>query len=177
LSELGIPILRSVRGTGVFEGADAAWIDPQTVLLARGLRTNGAGAAQVTALLREMGVDVILVGLPYGAMHLMGTLRFLDQDLAVAWRGRVPYVAVEALRTRGYTVRFLPDENEAKRFMALNFVTLGPRCIVMAAGNPITQTFYEEMGVICHTVQVNELLKAAGGMGCLTGILEREMIG
>ncbi len=80
LAELGIPILRCVRGSGVFEGADAAWIDPQTVLLATGLRTNAEGAAQVTSLLHEMGVEVVPVGLPYGAMHLMGTLRFPDRD-------------------------------------------------------------------------------------------------
>lgn len=174
LAALGVPILRSVRGTGTFEGADAAWIDPKTVMLATGLRTNVEGAAQVTDLLGEMGVEVILVGLPYGAMHLMGTLRFPDRDLALAWPVRVPYAAVEALRRYGYTVLFLPDEEEAKHSMALNFVTLGPRRVLMAAGNPITQAFYEAMGITCHTVEVCELLKAAGGIGCLTGILERE---
>jgi len=174
LSSLGIPILRSVRGTGTFEGADAAWIDPDTVLLATGLRTNAEGAAQVTSLLHEMGVEVILVGLPYGAMHLMGQLRFADRDLAIGWPGRVPYSAVEALRARGYTVLLLPSEEEAVRGFALNFVTLGPRRIVMAASNPITQAFYEDAGITCHTVEVGELHKAAGGIGCLTGILERE---
>ncbi len=173
LAELGIPILRSIRGTGSFEGADAAWIDPETVLLATGLRTNVEGAAQVTGLLHEMGVEVVAVGLPYGAMHLMGQLRFADRDLAIAWPGRVPYAAVEALRARGYTVLFLPDEGEAERRMALNFVTLGPRRILMAAGNPISQAFYENAGIVCHTVEVDELAKAAGGIGCLTGILER----
>jgi arginine deiminase len=49
LAELGIPILCSVRGGGTFEGADAAWIDPDTVLLATGLRTNRHGADQVAA--------------------------------------------------------------------------------------------------------------------------------
>ncbi len=174
LAELGIPILRSVRGTGVFEGADAAWLDPQTVLLATGLRTNPEGAAQVTALLHEMGVEVVPVGLPYGSMHLMGTLRFPDRDLAVAWPGRVPYAAVEALRARGYTVLFVPDTAEAERRMALNFVTLGPRRILMAAGCPATQRFYETAGIHCTTVEIDELAKAAGGIGCLTGILERE---
>jgi N-dimethylarginine dimethylaminohydrolase len=174
LAALGVPILRSVRGTGVFEGADAAWIDPETVLLATGLRTNAAGAAQVTSFLEETGVKVIPVGLPHGAMHLMGTLRFPDRDLAIAWPGRVPYAAVQALRARGYTVLFLPDEGEAERRMALNFVTLGPRRILMAAGNPITQKFYEQAGIVCHTVEVDELLKAAGGIGCMTGVLERE---
>ncbi len=174
LASLGIPILRSVRGTGTFEGADAAWIDPETVLLTTGLRTNREGAAQVTSLLHEMEVEVVLVGLPYGAMHLMGQLRFADRDLAIGWPGRVPYAAVEALRARGYTILFLPDEEEALRGFALNFVTLGPRRILMAAGNPITQAFYEDAGITCRTVEVKELLKAAGGIGCLTGILERE---
>jgi len=175
LAELGIPILRSLRGAGTFEGADAAWIDPRTVLLATGLRTNREGAAQVTALLQELGVEVVPVGLPYGAMHLMGTLRFPDRDLAMAWPGRVPYAAVEALRSRGYTLLFAPDEGELKRGMALNFVTLGPRRVLMPAGNPISQAFYEQAGITCHTVPVDQLLKAAGAMGCLTGILEREM--
>lgn len=174
LVELGIPILRSVRGTGTFEGADASWVDPQTVLLATGLRTNAEGAAQVTSLLWEMGVEVILVGLPYGVMHLMGELRFADRDLALVRPGRVPYAAVAALRERGYTVLFLPDEGEAGRGMALNFTTLGPRRILMAAGNPITQALYEAAGITCQTIEVDELLKAAGGIGCLTGILERE---
>lgn len=173
LAALGIPILRSVRGTGTFEGADAAWVDPETVLLATGLRTNAEGAAQVTSLLGEMGVEVIPVGLPYGAMHLMGQLRFADRDLSIGWPGRVPYAAVEVLRARGYTVLFLPDEEEAVRGFALNFVTLGPREILMAAGNPNTQAFYEEAGITCHTAEVDELVKAAGAIGCLTGILER----
>mgnify|MGYP000231292519 CR=1 FL=1 len=178
LTELRIPILCSVRGRGVFEGADAAWVDPYTVLLATGLRTNAEGAAQVTALLTQMDVEVVLVGLPYGAMHLMGQLRFADRDLAIGWPGRVPYAAVEALRARGYTVHFPPFDDadaaaEAMRGMALNFVTLGPREILMPAGNPITQRFYEKQGITCHTVWLDELTKAAGGIGCLTGVLAR----
>ena len=174
LAELGIPILRSVRGKGTFEGADGAWIDPKTVLLATGLRTNAEGAAQVTSLLREMEVEVLQVGLPYGVMHLMGVLRIVDRDLAIGWPRRAPYAAVEALRARGYSVLLLPDEGEALHGMALNFATLGPRQILMAAGNPITQAFYEDAGITCQTVEVDELHKAAGGIGCLTAVLERE---
>jgi N-dimethylarginine dimethylaminohydrolase len=173
LTQLGIPILRLVRGNGTFEGADAAWLDPRTVLLATGLRTNAEGASQVAGLLREMGVEVISVGLPYGAMHLMGTLRFPDRDLAIAWPGRVPYGAVEALRARGYQVLFLPDETEARYGMALNFVTLAPRRILMPGGNPTSHTFYREAGITCLSVAIDELVKAAGGIGCLTGVLRR----
>lgn len=173
LAELGIPILLSVHGEGTFEGADAAWIDLETVLLATGLRTNARGAAQVAGLLEKMGVEVIRVGLPYGTMHLMGQLRLVDRDLAVAWPGRVPHAAVEALRARGFEVLFLPEGDESRRGMALNVVTLGPRSVLMPGGNPVARSLYEEVAISCQTVDVSELVKAAGGIGCLTGVLER----
>ena len=173
LAELGLPILRSVRGNGTFEGADALWVDEETVLLATGLRTNAEGAAQVENLLREMGVEVICVGLPYGIMHLLGVLNFADRDLAVAWPGRVPHRAAEAVRKRGCEVLWLPDEAEARQGMALNFVTLGPRHVLMPAGCPLTRAAYEAAGISCQEVEIGELLKAAGGMGCLTGVLSR----
>lgn len=173
LAALGVPILRSIRGTGTFEGADALWLDPRTVLLGRGLRTNAAGAAQMRSLLEDMGVGVIDVDLPYGTMHLMGMVRVSGPDLAVAWPRRTPFAAVEALRARGYDVIFAPDEGEADHGKAFNFVTLGPRKILLAAGNPVTQRFYEAHGIECAVVEVGELAKAAGAMGCLTGVLER----
>ncbi len=175
LADLGVPVLRCVRGQGTFEGADALWLNPETALLATGWRTNDEGAGQVAALLVEMGVEVVRVGLPCSAMHLMGTLRFADRDLALAWRHRLPYAALEVLQAHGYTVHVVPDEAEAVGGMALNVVTLGPRQILMPAGNPNTQAFYETLGITCHTVQVDELLKAAGGIGCLTGVLARQL--
>jgi N-dimethylarginine dimethylaminohydrolase len=33
LAALGVPIVRSVRGTGTFEGSDAMGLDPATVLV------------------------------------------------------------------------------------------------------------------------------------------------
>jgi N-dimethylarginine dimethylaminohydrolase len=174
LAALGVPLLRMVRGRGTFEGADAAWLDAETVLLATGLRTNSEGAQQVTGLLREMGVEVIQVGLPYGAMHLMGTLRLADRDLAIAHPGRVPFAAVEALRERGFTVLLAPAYPEELKKGALNFVTLGPRRVLMPAGCPVSQRFYESVGIHCTTAPVDELIKAAGGIGCLTGVLARQ---
>jgi arginine deiminase len=173
LADLGIPILRTLRGTANFEGADAAWIDPKTVLIARGLRTNDEGVTQVSAALGALGVKVIAVDLPAGAMHLMGLLRFVDRDLAVAWPRRTPQDAVAALEARGFEVIYLPDETEAATDHALNFVTLGPRKILMVADNPTTQRFYEDHGIACHTTPAAELTKAAGAIGCLTGVLWR----
>ncbi|MCP4417472.1 MAG: amidinotransferase [Chloroflexi bacterium] len=174
LAELGIPIIRSVRGKGTFEGADAIWLDSQTVMLGRGLRTNDAGAAQVSSTLKEMDVEVVLVDLPFGTMHLMGMLRIVDHDLALARPRRLAHRGVEALRARGYHVAFVPDSWETANNKAFNCVTLGSKEILMVDGNPNTQAFFEGLGIKCHAVAAAELGKAAGAIGCLTGVLERE---
>jgi N-dimethylarginine dimethylaminohydrolase len=173
LAALGVPILLSVHGRGTFEGADAIWLDPRTVLLATGLRTNEAGAAQVETLLRGMGVEVIRVDLPYGSLHLLGTVNLAGPDLAVAWAGRAPHRAVETLRSRGFRVLFLPDEAEAAQGMALNFVPLEPNRVLMPAGCPRTRALYEAAGMACREIAVGALRQAAGGMGCLSGPLKR----
>ncbi len=143
-------------------------------MIGRGLRTNGAGADQLGALLREMGVSVITVELPAGAMHLMGLLRLADRDLAIAWPRRTPAAAIAALRERGTRVAFIPDVAEARAGMALNFVTLGPRRILMVDGNPASRAFFEAQGIECLSVPADELAKAAGAVGCLTGVLWRD---
>jgi N-dimethylarginine dimethylaminohydrolase len=120
-----------------------------------------------------MGVQVIAVDLPWGAMHLMGTLRIAARDLAIGWPGRLAVAAVEALRDRGYRVLFLPEGPTAERTTALNFVTLGPGRILMAEGYPLFERCFEKAGLACHTTPVAELRKAAGGIGCLTGVVER----
>ncbi len=174
LADLGIPIIRSIRGHGTFEGADAMWLNHETVIIGRGLRSNDEGVAQLTSTLTEMAVSVIQIDLPYGTMHLMGMLRIVDHDLAIAWPTRLVHRAVEALKEHGYEVAFLPDDTEALQNKAFNSVTLGPRQLLIAANNPNTQAFYESLGISCHTVAIDELAKAAGAMGCLTGVLERE---
>jgi N-dimethylarginine dimethylaminohydrolase len=173
LAALGVPILRSIRGKGVFEGADLMWIHPGTALLAQGLRTNREGADQVRGILEEMGIRVVQTRLPEGTMHLMGQLRIVDRDLAVAWEGRLPEEAVQALEDEGVRVAFIPNPEEATRGFALNFVVLGPRRILMPDGNPQTLAFYEQLGIECWRVEVGEIGKAAGSIGCLTGILRR----
>ena len=176
LADMGVPIVKSVRGNGTFEGADVMWLRPDVAIVGRGLRTNNEGASQVTAIIEEMGADVVQVDLPYGSMHLMGLLRIADKDLGLAFPNRLVHRGVEALKDCGYEVAFVPDTDELINGSAFNFVCLGPREIMMPSGNPKTQSFYESLGIKCHPVDVGELRKAAGAMGCLTGIVERELV-
>lgn len=174
LARARMPILATLTGHATFEGADLIWLDPATALLGLGLRTNPAAAAQIAARLAEVGAETIAVDMPFGTMHLMGMLRIADRDLAIAWPRRTPHRAVTALRERGYQVAFLPDEDEAQANRGLNFVTLGPRRILMPGGNPAMRGFYERLGIDVAETPMAELRKAAGAVGCLTGILARE---
>lgn len=175
LARLGVPILMTVHGHGTFEGADCLWVDEDLCFLAEGLRTNTEGADQVERMLREIGVaEVVRVGLPYGAMHLDGLLAFVDRDLAVIWPRRTPYKVVQTLRSRGFRLIEVEDEVEAQECLPMNFVAIAPGVILMPAGGERLRRRYEEAGVTCYTVDISELIKAGGGIHCMTGFLKRE---
>lgn len=175
LADMGIPILKTFTGHATFEGADLIWLNREQALLGQGLRTNREAFTQISQLFTELGIDTIPVDMPYGTMHLMGMLRIVDKDLAIAWPRRTPHAAIVALRETGYKVVFLPESDEAKSNRALNFVTLGPRRIIMVDNNPDSLMFYESNAIDCLVSPASELVKAAGAIGCLTGILMRDM--
>lgn len=56
-------------------------------------------------------------------------------------------------------------------------MTLGPRKILMLAGYDSVQRVYEAAGIECVTVDGSELVKAAGAIGCLTGVVQRDPVG
>ena len=174
LGNLGIPILKVFTGTATFEGADLMWVDPKTAVVGRGLRTNQEAIDQITSLLSGMGIITLAFDLPYGCMHFMGMLRAVDKNLAFVWPRRTPHGLVTILQDCGYRVLPLPDLDEATANMAFNFVVLGKKKIMLPAKNPKSQAFYESLGVECISIPVDELRKANGAMGCMTGILCRE---
>ncbi len=177
LAALGSPIVATIRGDGTFEGADVAWVDRDLCFLAEGLRTNRSGADQVERTLREIGTrEVVRVGLPYGAMHLDGVLSILDRDLAAVWRHRTPFSVVRTLREHGFRLIEVgpEDEVEAQTRLPLNGVALAPGVLLMPSGGDRLQAAYEAAGVEVHTVDVSELIKAGGGIHCMTGPVKRD---
>lgn len=176
LAALGIPILRTLTGQAVFEGADAMWLDRETVVIARGLRTNQAGIDQIGAVLRELGIGTMAADIPFGTMHLMGMFRLAAPDLAICWPRRTPHALVAGLHERNIETVFLPDELDSERGTAMNFVTLSPRRILMPEGCGGAQAIYESHGIECLTTPCHELSKAAGAVGCLTAVLGRDIV-
>ncbi|MEX0284934.1 MAG: dimethylarginine dimethylaminohydrolase family protein [Paracoccaceae bacterium] len=176
LAGAGVPILRTMTGTATFEGADLMWLDPDTAIIGRGLRTNRSAIDQIARLFEELDLTLLPVDMPFGTMHLMGMLRIAGPELAIAWPRRTPHAAVRALQERGYQVAFLPDEDSAQANRAMNFVTLSANRILMPAGNDGIRDWYKGLGVDVLETPTFELRKAAGAVGCLTGVVARDMV-
>lgn len=174
LAAMGVPLLGLPTGTATFEGADALWLDDRTLLLGTGRRTNAAGKAWVERLLAPQGVEVIAVPLPLGVQHLLGTVLRLDRDLAVVDRERLPAGARTALEGRGVELIELEPSPELRVGRSMNGVTLGPRRVVLPAGNPRTEAALRARGVVVRSSPMQACLAAAGAMGCMTAILRRD---
>lgn len=175
LAAARVPLLKTLTGTATFEGADLIWLDARNAIIGRGLRTNQTAIEQIQQLCIDIGINLTPVDMPFGTMHLMGMLRIVDRDLAIAWPRRTPHAAVMLLREQGFRVEFLPDADAAQANRALNFVTLAPGKILMPGGNDLTRAWYEGLGIEVIETPMFELRKAAGAVGCLTGIVERDM--
>jgi len=177
LARAGVPILHSVLGSATFEGADVAVVSADLVFVAEGQRTNREGARQVAQAFSDAGVEQVeIVQLPYGCGHLDGMLNIIDRDLALIYPTQLPWRVYELLKARGFRFLDVPDAGEARHGMAINMVPLAPGVVVMPAGNPVTRTALEGHGVTCLEVEVDELMKGAGSVHCMTGVVHREAV-
>ena len=176
LADNGIPILLYVHGEGTFEGPDLVFLDESLALIACGLRTSEVGAQQVAALLRDIGIDVLMVQTPYGCGHIDGELSIVDRRKAIVYPTRLSYTAYRTLKHLGYKIIDLPDQMEADTTMAINMVALAPGHVIMPAGNPITRKALEKNGVECTEVEISELMKGGGAVHCMTGVVKRDKI-
>ncbi|MBN9008824.1 MAG: amidinotransferase, partial [Rhizobiales bacterium] len=72
LARLGCPILRTISGSGIFEGGSFAWLNRKTAVVGLSSRVNEEGARQVEEVLRSQGVELIKVTLTGYRLHIDG---------------------------------------------------------------------------------------------------------
>lgn len=175
LERLGVPLLQTVN-EGRFEGADALWITPRLVAIGVGNRTDRAAFARIRAVLAAQGVDcVALPSTQQATQHLLGSLQLVDRDLALVRSGIAAPEVTAFLAEQGYRVVAIPENSEVTGRQAMNIVTLAPRQIIMTAGCPETRQLYVAAGLnVVAEVAISQLISAAGGLACATGILSRE---
>lgn len=177
LGREGIMIRSSVAGDGIFEGADALWLTPRMVVVGIGQRTNMAGFRQVRAALQSQGIACHAVPMPKGVQHLLGLLQIVGPQLAVVRTLKAPATLLRLLKKLRFRVIHVQESDEIKSKLGLNFVAIGPRKIVMPAGCPVLRKQLEHEGIrVLAEVEISQMCNAAGGIGCVTGILSRKRV-
>lgn len=176
LAKLGVPIIKTINGDGVFDGACCLWLDRRSCMLGYGKRCNQQATAQVEEELRNMGVDnLIKVEIPRGMAHLDSFMAFADLKVALIFKLAAPDTIYNELEEREFNIVDIPDYEEFGRFCQ-NFVALEPGKIVMPTGCPKTVAALEKAGVECIQTDVSEILKGNGAIHCMTGFLKRDSV-
>ncbi|MCC5971617.1 MAG: amidinotransferase [Pararhodobacter sp.] len=172
---LGVPVIGQLSGDATVESGDCFWLDPQTLAIGRGARTNQAGIDAVREILRPHGQSIMAFDLPYwtgpaACLHLMSLVSPLGPDIALIHAPLLPYALWSAMTARGWTLLHAPeDEFMASNGLSLNVLALAPRDLVMVDGFPKTRALMEESGCRVQVFEGDALCIACeGGPTCLT---------
>lgn len=172
---LGIPILGRIDGAGQVEGGDCVWLDRDTLVVGRGVRTNQDGIQQLANILGPIGVTVFGFDLPLwqgeeACLHLMSVISPLADDLALVHSPLLPAPFWQMLRARGITlVEGDAEEFAASHGLSLNVLPTSPRDVIMVAGFPKTKAAMEAAGCTVQAFEAGALCIACeGGPTCLT---------
>jgi N-dimethylarginine dimethylaminohydrolase len=178
LRRRGWPIAGAISLPAQIEGGDLVWLDPSTLAVGLGARTNPEGIRQLRVVLGDSFEEIMVVPLPdypgqHDVMHLMSLVSPIDKDLAVVYPRLLPERFGQFLLDRGYRLVDVPDDEFES--MGTNVLALGPRDCVMLEGNPKTRTALERAGARVQVYEGREIsLKGGGGPTCLTRPLARE---
>lgn len=171
--ELGIPILKTIHGTGIFEGGNFVYIDNKHVAIGLSQRTNQEGIKQVQETLGIMNIEVITVPLTGYSLHIDGALAMVDVGVVLVNMTKLPYFFLEKLKELNIkTINVHPDDS----FYANNCLTVKPGKIIMVNGSDRTiERLYKE-GIEVITIEYKEILKNGGGPRCSSMPLMRDRI-
>ena len=174
---LDIPALGRITPPGTTEAGDIVWLDPNTLLIGHGYRTNALGIQQMRDLLAPKGVQVLSAPLPYGpgpsaCLHLMSLISLLDEHTALVDLPWLTVETVELLKSRGF--KFIEIDPSERDTLACNVLALGNNRLLALEENRNTNGRLRRAGFDARTFPGSELcINGSGGPTCLTRPLLR----
>lgn len=128
LASIGMPVLRTVHGTGLLEGGNFAWINDKLAVLGLSTRTNEEGARQLQEVLATQGVDLVCVHLTGYQIHLDGLFVMIDADKALVRSSGLPFWFLEKLKEwKIRTIDVHPDDPR----QAINCLAVAPGRVII----------------------------------------------
>jgi N-dimethylarginine dimethylaminohydrolase len=172
VASVGVPILRTIVGTGLVEGGSFAKLTPTVAAFGTSIRCNDEGARQLGDALRPLGIELIVVPLGGFSIHLDGAFAMVDVDKALVHAPGLPYSFLERLsELRIEAIWCHPDE-----LWAINSLVLEPGRVLMCEGYPRTAERLESRGIEVIAIPYDEIQKNGGGIHCSTMELLRDDI-
>jgi len=178
---LAVPVTGAIEPPGTVEGGDLIWLDEQTLVAGRSLRTNQAGIEQMKAMLAPLEVEVRSFDLPMwqgsaACLHLLSVFSPLDHDLALVYPRLLPVALYRFLIRRGIHCLEASDrEFAASNGLNLNVLALGPRRCIAVDKFPRTVKLMRDAGCEVACFDADALCIACeGGPTCLTLPLWRD---
>lgn len=174
LAKLGMPIVRTITGSGMIEGGSFAWLNSDTAVVGRGIRVNDDAILQLAEVLNHQGVDLMVVDLPAYSIHIDGWMLMVDKDLCLLDPRGLSYTFMQDLKDLGIrTVETTPDDNG----WVVNGLAVRPGRVIMPEGlSDRTRGELEGHGVEIVTIPYDKVQLNGGGIHCSTCPLIRDAI-
>lgn len=174
LAGLGMPILRTIHGTGLMEGGSFAWINSRNAVVGRSIRVNDEGIAQVAEVLTRQGVELSIADLSGYSIHIDGAFLMVDVDLALINPSGLPYSFIQKLQAlKVRTIEIGPDDDG----WIVNGLAVRPGCVIMPHG--MSERTREELHrnkVEIIELPYDNMHPNGGGIHCSTCPLVRDSI-
>ncbi len=174
LAALGMPILRTIHGTGLFEGGSFAWIDSRHAVMGRSIRVNDEGIAQVAEVLNRQGVELIVVDMCGYSIHIDGAFLMIDADLALIKATQLPYTFLQKLKElKIRTIEITPEDDD----WIVNGLAVRPGRVLVPAGvSDGTREALEKNKIEIVELPYDKMHKNGGGIHCSTCPLIRDSL-
>jgi N-dimethylarginine dimethylaminohydrolase len=172
LVELGMPILRTIHGSGLFEGGSFAYLDEQTAVIGLSYRQNEEAARQIEEVLAVQGVTLIRVSLTGHSLHLDGAFLMVDDKMALVNSTRLPYWFLDLLKERKiHTIEMHHSDNP----MVINSLAVRPGKVILPINNGEgTAERMTKAGIEIVPIDYSECQCNGGSIHCSTLPLIRE---
>jgi N-dimethylarginine dimethylaminohydrolase len=170
IAALGMPILRTIHGTGLLEGGSFVKLTPELAAYGTSFRCNEEGARQLREVLDVLGIELLVMPMGGYSIHIDGHIGMVDVDKALVDMAGLPYWFLDRLREEGIeAIPCPPDED-----WAINSLAVRPGRVLMCDAYPRAREALERRGVEVVGIPYSEIQKGGGGIHCSTMELVRE---
>lgn len=171
LARLGMPVLRTVHGIGVFEGGSFAWLNEQTAVVGLSVRVNEEGTRQVEEVLSTQGVELLRLDLTGYRQHLDGVLVMVDVDTMLINPTLIPYWFLARLRELGIkTIELHPEDHP----FTINCLAVAPGKVIMSDVSQRTVERLAQSSIEVIAIEYEGVYRGGGGIHCSTAPLIRD---